>query len=387
MTEVLARDGDEVASGQPLARVDPSDLALRVELARVQLGSAQARMAQIQEIPTKSDLASAQQGLILAQTALINAVRTYTDMRTGGSFSDVASARQALASAESAIIQATDHLQRVKVRGESRAGVSAGRLAVAQSQVSLTNTTNNREKLAANASIRTAAMDNVTAAYGSLLSAYTICMGSLLPTVAGQSGPSIPGNNCTEPVSQPDKDLAIHAYNQALVFYQSAVSSLNAVPSPPTDGDIALANAQAESVQLSYEAAQAKLVAALAGPIPIDISLAEAALRVAQDQFITAQFRVDALQYPTAQDLASSEAALQSAQTALDAAQERLDDTLAGPQSVDVLPQQVSVAQAELALIQADEERRHGRYFSQSPPTVPMIGTGHGDWGWTSVPR
>ena len=170
--------------------------------------------------------------------------------------------------------------------------------------MSLTNATNNREKLAANASIRTAAMDNVTAAYGSLLSAYTICMGSLLPTVAGQSGPSIPGNNCTEPVSQPDKDLAIHAYNQALVFYQSAVSSLNAVPSPPTDGDIALANAQAESVQLSYEAAQAKLVAALAGPIPIDISLAEAVLRVAQDQFITAQFRVDALQYPTAQDLA-----------------------------------------------------------------------------------
>ena len=386
MTEVLAREGDEVASGQPLARVDPSDLALRVELARVQLGSAQARMAQIQEIPTKSDLASAQQGLILAQTALINAVRTYNDMRTGGSFSDVASARQALASAESAIIQATDHSNALR-SGANPEQVSAGRLAVAQSQVSLTNATNNHEKLAANASIRTAAMDNVTAAYGSLLSAYTICMGSLLPTVAGQSGPSIPGNNCTEPVSQPEKDLAIHAYNQALVFYQSAVSSLNAVPSPPTDGDIALANAQAESVQLSYEAAQAKLVAALAGPIPIDISLAEAALRVAQDQFITAQFRVDALQYPTAQDLASSEAALQSAQAALDAAQERLDDTLAGPQSVDVLPQQASVAQAELALIQADEERRHGRYFSQSPPTVPMIGTGHGDWGWTSVPR
>ena len=114
VTEVLARDGDEVASGQPLARVDPSDLALRVELARVQLGSAQARMAQIQESPTKSDLASAQQGLILAQTALINAVRTYTDMRTGGSFSDVASARQALASAESAIIQATDHLNALR---------------------------------------------------------------------------------------------------------------------------------------------------------------------------------------------------------------------------------------------------------------------------------
>ena len=350
--EVLVKEGDQVTIGQPLARIDSSDLATRVEIARAQLSSTEARRGDLLATPTQTDVASAQQSVVSAQGALLKTTTDYNNMRFGGSFADLAAAQQSFANAQASLSQATNTLNTLRA-GAKPEDVAAARLAVAQAQVTLTNAQNNRDKLVSNGSIREAAQSDLNSKYATLAAAYTSCLGTTIPIVAGQSAPSIPANDCAVQPTQLQKNAALHAYGSASLAYQSAVSALNAVPVAPSVTDIALANAQVTSAQLAYGLVYTKLLTTMGGPTPTDLAVAGSAHRGTHAAFLAAQAKLDALQHPTAQDLTVAELALQAAQATLDAAQARLRETLGGPKATDIQSQQASVLQAQVSFTQA----------------------------------
>jgi HlyD family secretion protein len=67
ITEVLVRPGDRVTRGQPLARLDPTDLQIALDRARAQLAQAQADEQQVLERATPQEIAQAKAQLAQAQ--------------------------------------------------------------------------------------------------------------------------------------------------------------------------------------------------------------------------------------------------------------------------------------------------------------------------------
>ena len=101
VTEVLAKEGDVVQTGQALARLDDRALQLQVTNARSALASAQARLAQAQQGNAKpEDIAAGEAQLASAQAS-------YERVAKGPSAADLASAQAAVRSAQAASNAAT----------------------------------------------------------------------------------------------------------------------------------------------------------------------------------------------------------------------------------------------------------------------------------------
>jgi HlyD family secretion protein len=92
IAEVLVEKGQEVESGEELARLDTTTLEWQVARAQASLDTAQARLEQAQKPASAEDIAS-------AQAALDSAVANYKRVEEGPSAEDIASAQAALDSA------------------------------------------------------------------------------------------------------------------------------------------------------------------------------------------------------------------------------------------------------------------------------------------------
>jgi HlyD family secretion protein len=92
IAEVLIEKGQEVESGEELARLDTTTLEWQVARAQASLDTAQARLEQAQKPASAEDIAS-------AQAALDSAVANYKRVEEGPSAEDIASAQAALDSA------------------------------------------------------------------------------------------------------------------------------------------------------------------------------------------------------------------------------------------------------------------------------------------------
>ncbi len=93
VAEVYVEAGDEVAAGDPLVKLDTSELELQVAQARAGLAAAEARLAQLKAGPSAEDLAAAQAAVDSAQAQL-------EKLEAGPDEADVAAARAALDSAQ-----------------------------------------------------------------------------------------------------------------------------------------------------------------------------------------------------------------------------------------------------------------------------------------------
>ncbi len=92
IAEVLVEEGERVAPGEVLARLDTASLKWQIARARASLATAQARLEQAQKPPTAEELAS-------AQAALDSAVASYEEVMAGASAEDLDSAQATLDSA------------------------------------------------------------------------------------------------------------------------------------------------------------------------------------------------------------------------------------------------------------------------------------------------
>lgn len=101
IAEVLVDKGQEVKTGQVLARLDTSSLEWQVARAQASLDTARTRLEQARQPASAEDLAS-------AQAALDNALANLENVKAGASAEDLASAQAAVDSAKASLKKVQD---------------------------------------------------------------------------------------------------------------------------------------------------------------------------------------------------------------------------------------------------------------------------------------
>ncbi|HXH22538.1 MAG TPA: efflux RND transporter periplasmic adaptor subunit [Dehalococcoidia bacterium] len=308
--EFLVGLGAQVKAGQPLARIDDTDLQQAVRSAQSNLDSAQARLNAVLEGPSTTDIASAFQSLNNARGQLATAQQNYADLKAKPTATELATAQQGLLQAQNALQTANDNL----LKAQNDLATAQADLAAAQATAA--------ERLSR-------ARDDWDAA-SAALSACTPSAGVSLPSMPPRPVEGVPPSTastlvagaCTSPA-------AVTAYNQAATAYNTSANSYATALTNVTQKQTALLNAQTllnsgnlqrsvQSAQLGLQVAQQKLIDTQAGAKPSEL---DAALR-----------------------------AIDTAQAALDAAQARYDDLFKPPKPETVLPLQASVDQAKTQL-------------------------------------
>jgi multidrug resistance efflux pump len=91
--EVLVTPGDEVAAGDVLVRLDPTDAELALRRAEVQLEAARARLALLQSRPRPEEVAVAEAQVKVAQAQVSQAVARRDQLKAGAPEAEIASAQ------------------------------------------------------------------------------------------------------------------------------------------------------------------------------------------------------------------------------------------------------------------------------------------------------
>jgi HlyD family secretion protein len=105
--EINVKVGDQVTTGQKLAKLDDAQLQSALRSAQSNLASAQARLNAVLS-PSAADLASAQQSVLNAQNQVTLAEKSLNDLRAKPTASDIATAQQGVLQAQNAVQSAKD---------------------------------------------------------------------------------------------------------------------------------------------------------------------------------------------------------------------------------------------------------------------------------------
>jgi HlyD family secretion protein len=341
VAEVLVQEGDVVAAGAPLARLDTSDLELRVAEQRAGLAQAEAAYRRLIAGATEAEVAAQQAALRNAQAQLERA-------RSGNvTEADIASAQAQLRSA-------TARLE--ALRNPSPASQSAAQLAVTQAQSSLESTRTNASAAKTNAELAMRqAGDSLTRAQASYATAKENWD---FVRETGQD-PTNPETRLADgkEVKNRLNDVQERQYYEAFVQAEASLRS---------------AEKEQEQARVSYDAARQDEA--------IQVRQAEEALANAARQ-------LEALTAPTASDLAQAQAEVDqaraslrklqqggtapdvaAAQAAVDQAQANLEQLTAPPRDVDLAEARARVDAAQVALQQAE------RGLSQATLAAPFAG-------------
>ena len=108
VVEVLVEEGDEVAAGDLLVRLDATDAELGVLEAEAALALAEAQLAQVQAGPRQQEIAVAQARLAAAEVALAQAVAQQDELAAGATDAQIAATRAEIAAARITLRQAEE---------------------------------------------------------------------------------------------------------------------------------------------------------------------------------------------------------------------------------------------------------------------------------------
>lgn len=366
LAEVLVKVGQAVAAGQPLARLDLTDLQITVRQAEVNLASAQAKYDQTLAGATAEDIAIAKNSLDAAQKGYEQTQRTTAN--------DLAAAQQALTKMRTGFLAAktnvtslasairADALAYQKAVTTIRAEVRRIRdaLAAMNRPGDVTNARNSLDtadsSLAVGEAYAASTLQNAAAEHGAATDALLAAVGMFDQAIASGS----------------DTAAASAAYQNAQANYQTAASRLSSALDAP-GGQINAAQTSASSAQTSLTSLNTKsdtsldqaradlsaLQTAITGEqqlssnIKSRISQAGGALSGLADPiaggYVTAVQNERSAQDKAASSLSSQENALRSAQLSF-------QKTTAAPRSFDVATALASLQLQQIAVEKAKND-------------------------------
>ena len=320
--EVLVKAGDQVKTGQPLARLDSRDLQLQVQTAEANLKTAQAKLDVAEHgSATPQDLAQGKAQIQAAEAALEKA-------RTGNTTpADIANAQAGLAAAQ-------DRLHQTKTGNSTSADIAAGQASLRNAEANLqkvrTGNTTPADIANAQAAVRSAQAKLDAAKAGPSAADVSSAQSKLKQAQASAEKLSVSDaaakttaqQNVTQ--AQDNLQLAQQAYNTAVSDNQQAQAGID----PKTNKSFTDEKLDPATQQQQYANAlqQAKL----------QVDLAQSKLTQAQAT------------YDSAKQQAVTDAA--TAQAQVDDAQVQLNQLLAGPKTTDLIPLQAAVDQAKAQL-------------------------------------
>ena len=394
--------GQEVKQGDVLAEIEPDDLQSAVTTAEVNLASAQAKLDDLLAGPTKSDLATADQSLVQAQSALDQAERALGDLLDGPSDTELRQAEQAVAAAESQLAKAEESRRNLYTAAED--AVTAAEKAVTQAEDALETAQRNASD----------ADDNVTMARLDLLSAgdtycdtdghlndicddfdvplssvdiqkltdsveeeITASSADAAPTPAATVAPTpVPtqqtGSDTNSAQSQQETGSDLVSVTTKLI---SANTAYNNAKASRTSADEAVLSSEAD-----LEATQTDLEEAKKGPSSEDIAAADVEVGAAQLALDEAEANLDELKAgPTEDDVADAQSNVAAANAALAAAQAKWDDVYDGADSLEIKLQREQVRQAQLAVDKAKENLGKAQLIAPFDGTVAELNIEVGD--------
>lgn len=288
--EFLVGLGKQVEAGQPLARLDDTELEQAVKSAQSGLDSALARLNAATEGPATTDVTTALQSLNTAKGQLATAQQSMVDLRARPTFTELATAQQGLLQAQNALQTANDNL----VKAQAEAATAAIELASAQQT----------------ASERFAKLSND---HDALARAWSDCTAA--PGVSKPAPPSPPAQGiqpltassfaagtCTSTGAVTSYNNAVTAYNASGSAYGTSLSTLTTRQSAVTTAQTTLNSGNLQRAiqnsQLGLQVAQQKVSDAQAGPKPSEFEAAQRSIDSANASVESAVARYDALFEP-----------------------------------------------------------------------------------------
>lgn len=291
--EFVVKLGDEVRAGQPLARLDDTQLQQSLRSAESALASAQARLDAAREPPTTAEIAAGQQSLSSARSAVATAEKNLSELLAKPTTAELAAAQQAVLTAQNQLQTALDN--KTKAQAE---------LSEAQSELT-----------AAQANLSTA-FKTLQSAHSQLTSAVITCGGvgvnvpplppsgsaarSLLPPPSGFSCP-------LDPTKVAAVSSQITSYNSSVTTYNNAATALGTKQTALTNATNALGSGTLErsiqNAQIGLESARQKQLDTQAGPKAPEIEAARRAGESAHASLTTAQAKLDELFQPAKPDV------------------------------------------------------------------------------------
>jgi HlyD family secretion protein len=325
VAEVYVEAGDQVAAGDPLVKLDTSELELQVAQARAGLAAAQARLAQLKAGPSAADLAAAQAAVDSAQAQL-------DKLKAGPDETDVQAARAALDSAQK-------NLNKV-LAGPDQFELDQAKRNVDQARNQLFSAQSQRDSICG----RTGLSTEEALARGVIPASSSECHQAKAQVL----------------IAQVNVDQAAAAYEK--------------LKAPPDEAAVAAARAQVAQ-------AQAQLQRLLEGA-------SEAELAAAQAQARQAEAQLEKLKAgPSEEELAAAQAQVDQARAALDQAELALKNaTLVAPMAGTVAsvgvtegelvsaarPAVVLIDTSEFKIVMAIDETDIGKIEVDQPATITL---------------
>jgi len=267
--DILVNVGDTVKAGQPMAKLDTTNLEVALAQAQSNLRIAQLQLQQLKAGATPEERAA-------AQSAYDSALAKYNQIASGPTQADIRAAEQAVASAQANLLQAQSNLATLQAKPNPD-DVKQAEIALEQAKDSLYSTQINRD------------------------------------ATCGRG----PGYQC---------DAANAQVMASEMSVQQAQLKLDIARKPATPDEIASAQKTVESAQAALDAAQAKLAQLKAGPSPTDLTSAKSALDSAK---ATLNSKING---PSPEDIALGEEKIKQAEASLQQAQLNLNNaTITAP--------------------------------------------------------
>jgi len=350
VTAVNVTLGQEVKQGDVLAEMESGELESALATAEVNLASAQAKLDELLDGSSASDLASADQSLLQAQANYDQAEGALEDLLDGPSETELLSAELAVASAESQLAKAEE--SRTDLYSTAEEAVTKAEDALADAKRTADN-----------------AADSLLLAQASLWSAaeaYCNTDDHIFDICADFSeGFSIPLssqriNQLSDSINpEEDPDAALISATTSLISANSSYKS---------------AQASKSSANAAVVAAEADLAEAKKGPSSAEIASADVAVAEAQLSLDEANEKLaELIEGPMQEDLEEAQSNLDQAAAALVVAQAKWDDVYGGPDPLDIELEQDQVRQAELSVERARDNLEDAQIIAPFDGTVAAL--------------
>jgi HlyD family secretion protein len=330
VAQVWVEVGDSVERGDPLARVDATNLLFRVRQAEAALSAAQAQLDQLQAGPRREEVAAAEANLDAAEAGLDGARANLGELGRGPDEDQVETAEANLRAVEASVWLAA--IQRDQIAD----GASAAEIAAAEAQLASALV---QQKIARDTHDQTLKCQTVT-----------------LPD--GRKQEVCPGLGTFEEQAR----YNLYAADEAV---EAAQAQLDQLLAGPTKEQIDTGNANVAAAAAQRDAAQAQLDMLQVGATAEQLAAARANVTAFSAQRDAAQAQLDLLLAgASVYQIAAAQANVDQAQVTLETAQAELKKaTLIAPfdglvTAVNVQPEQTApAALPALTLVDVSELR------------------------------